>query len=129
MNVQLAEDTQDARATFDDIALKLSDLSANLPSGATPIQWNSDFGQTSTLMLTVASPLEDEVALSIRARAVRNAIEDTRAKAPPDAQTGRATLVVVFPRGVPVPTVVELMLISRNASLVPSTFGYRWTRW
>ena len=101
VNIQLADDTDNSRAAFDDIAIKLANLDGSLPQGAQPIQFNSDFGQTSTLMLTVASPPEDPVALSIRAESARRAIEETRAQAPAADRENRATLVVAFPRGAP----------------------------
>jgi hypothetical protein len=41
---------------FDDIGIKLAQI-ADLPDGAGPVQYIKDFGDTSALMLTVASPL------------------------------------------------------------------------
>ena len=52
--VQLDESVKDTRKQFSDIQLKLTGV--QLPQGASPIQFNSDFGDTSALMLTVASP-------------------------------------------------------------------------
>ena len=48
--------------------LKLNSLS--LPQGAGPIKFNSDFGDTAALMLTVASPLEDASAITVRVHAI-----------------------------------------------------------
>ncbi len=53
--VQLAEGT-DIRKQFSDINLKLNELNNQLPQGAGPISFLSDFGDTTALMLTVASP-------------------------------------------------------------------------
>src|SRR6266852_1367244 len=39
--VQLSEETKDSRTQFSDINLKLQDLSGRLPSGASPIQFQS----------------------------------------------------------------------------------------
>ena len=44
-----------------------------LPRGAGPIQFNSDFGDTAALMLTVASPMASPTEISLRARAIREA--------------------------------------------------------
>src|SRR5579871_4837938 len=55
--VQLAENTVDTREQFNDINLRLAATSTRLPQGASGIQFQSDFGDTATLMMTVASPL------------------------------------------------------------------------
>ena len=57
IQVQLADSVKDSKKEFSDMNLKLNSLS--LPQGAGPIKFNSDFGDTAALMLTVASPLED----------------------------------------------------------------------
>ena len=75
--VQLAETVTDPEKQFDDINVKLNTL-VDLPQGAGPIQFESDFGDTSALMLTVASPKVGEVELALRAREIRSAIERTR---------------------------------------------------
>ena len=61
--VQLDEKLADAAKQFNDINLKLNSID-DLPSGAGPIQFQSDFGDTAALMLTVASPKEGEVQLA-----------------------------------------------------------------
>lgn len=53
---ELDRRTQDVGKEFDDIRLKLDDLQQQLPAGAGPIQFIKDFGDTTALMLTVASP-------------------------------------------------------------------------
>ncbi len=80
---------------FDDIDLKLKQI--QLPEGAGPIQFNKDFGDTATLMLTVASPKVDAVEIAIRSRALREAIARVRSSAPPQARNGRVSLVVELP--------------------------------
>lgn len=105
VNIQLAESVSNSRAIFDQIAIRLDELSPKLPQGAQPIQFNGDFGETSTLMLTVASPIEDDASLSLRGRSITRAIEQTRAGAPAALQQGRATLVIPFPQGSPQPVV------------------------
>src|ERR1700729_2323194 len=42
--VQLSEDTKDSREQFSDINLKLEGLGSRLPSGASGVQFQSDFG-------------------------------------------------------------------------------------
>src|SRR6185503_14662086 len=75
--VTLLETAKDRGKEFDDIKMKL-DAIGDLPEGAGPIHWIKDFGDTSALMLTVASPKENEVHLSLRARALRQALERVR---------------------------------------------------
>ena len=66
----------------------------DLPQGAQPVSFQKDFGDTATLMLTVASPRVSDVELDLRAEAVGAAILAARSGASPGA---RATLVVQFP--------------------------------
>ena len=98
--VQLSEDVNDKKRQFSDINLKLNQLTAQLPRGAGPIQFNSDFGDTAALMLTVASPLASPTEISLRARAVRSEIEETRAAEGPDAPQPRVSIVSSFPLSV-----------------------------
>src|SRR4030095_12583913 len=71
--VQLAEGT-DVRKEFSDINLKLSGLNSRLPQGAGPILFQSDFGDTAALMLTVASPRVDTIEIAARSSSVEAAI-------------------------------------------------------
>src|SRR5260370_22948256 len=80
--VQLAENVADTKKQFSDVNLKLNALNNQLPQGAGPIQFQSDFGDTAALMLTVASPRLDEVELAIRARSVQKAIQHPRRSRP-----------------------------------------------
>src|SRR5437879_1217142 len=77
--VQLAEDVSDVKRQFSDINLKLDALNSQLPSGAGPISFQSDFGDTAALMLTIASPKADSVETDIRARGIQSAIQAARA--------------------------------------------------
>src|SRR5947199_7455224 len=59
---------------FDDIKIKLDSLT-DLPQGAGPVQYIKEFGETSALMLTVASPRADGTQLELLAKAVEEKIE------------------------------------------------------
>jgi multidrug efflux pump subunit AcrB len=76
--VELDENLKETGKEFDDIKLKLDSIH-DLPSGAGPINFIKDFGDTAALMLTVASPPVGETEIAPRARALRQAIEQTRA--------------------------------------------------
>jgi multidrug efflux pump subunit AcrB len=76
--VQLSENVKDSREQFSDINLKLQALGPRLPSGATGVQFQSDFGDTAALMMTVASPPIDELEIEMRARSVEEAIRSAR---------------------------------------------------
>ena len=68
---------------FDDIALKLDSIK-DLPDGAGPINFIKDFGDTSALMLTVASPKVSETEIDVRAKEIGEAIARHRAQYAPD---------------------------------------------
>jgi len=93
VQIQLDEAVDDVRKEFSDINLKLNALESQLPQGAGPIQFNSDFGETAALMLTVASPPEMPVAISLRADAIRRTLDEIRSRGPPGP---RAAVVVCY---------------------------------
>jgi len=97
--VELDEQVKDTGKEFDDIKLKLDSID-DLPDGAGPIEFIKDFGDTAALMLTVASPKVGDVEIALRARAVRKAIESTRAEAAPSGSEPRFTLVVNYPQSI-----------------------------
>src|SRR5258707_9516755 len=76
--VQLDENVSDSKKQFADINLALNALSPRLPQGAGPINFQSDFGDTAALMLTVASPAADKVDVAVRSQTIRRAIEQVR---------------------------------------------------
>jgi len=76
--VQLSDTTTDSREQFSDINLKLQALNGRLPSGASPIQFQSEFGDTATVMLTIASPPVDDLELRLRAQAIAERIRSAR---------------------------------------------------
>src|ERR1700759_4292578 len=107
VQVQLSDTVKDSKKEFSDMNLKLNSLS--LPQGAGPIKFNSDFGDTAALMLTVASPLEDASTIEVRAHSVELAIEKHRASAARGAgaqKNGKSaatpvSIVVCFPASTP----------------------------
>src|SRR6476469_3041746 len=76
--VELDENLKETGKEFDDIKLKLDSID-NLPSGAGPINFIKDFGDTAALMLTVASPKTDDYEIALRAKNIQSAIEKERA--------------------------------------------------
>jgi len=95
--VTLDERVDERGKEFDDIRLKLDSI-RDLPSGAGPIDFQKDFGDTAALMLSVASPKIDELGVSLRAPGIAESIRRTR---PADARAGaRASLVLCFPESV-----------------------------
>ena len=77
--VQLAENVSNTREQFSDIHLKLQAVTPKLPAGASSIQFQSDFGDTAALMMTVASPPIDDLEIRMRSRSVEDAISSARA--------------------------------------------------
>jgi multidrug efflux pump subunit AcrB len=96
--VQLAEEISDVKRQFSDINLKLDALNSQLPQGAGPISFQSDFGDTAALMLTIASPTADSVEIDIRARAIGSAIQAARASSKYKEQGSPVTIVYSFPQ-------------------------------
>ena len=74
VTIQLDEGVTDTKRQFSDINLKLDALNSQLPQGAGPISFQSDFGDTAALMLTVASPKVDDIEIAARANSIEAAI-------------------------------------------------------
>jgi multidrug efflux pump subunit AcrB len=86
--------TKDTDKEFDDVGIKLAQIS-NLPPGAGPLQYIKDFGDTSALMLTVASPPVSDLEIGLKAHQIQPLIERTRqAKA---VQGTPVSIVICFP--------------------------------
>src|ERR1700678_1607816 len=98
--VQLDDSVNNPKNQFSDINLKLNALNSKLPQGAGPIQFNSDFGDTAALMLTIASPRASDVDIALRARAIREAIVATRAGEAAPSPQPRGSVVDAFPLSV-----------------------------
>lgn len=97
VTITLRQEIDDVDKALDDIQLKLNALSPTLPQGASPVQFIKDFGDTTNLMLTVASPRVSGVELELRARPLEAAIREARTKADPQRPGRRASLVYAFP--------------------------------
>jgi multidrug efflux pump subunit AcrB len=100
IQIQLLDSLKDTKKEFSDINLKISALNSQLPHGAGPIQFNSDFGDTAALMLTIASPLEDPLAIAIRAQNISRAIESVRATRHGKSPGNATTVIYCFPPSV-----------------------------
>ncbi len=96
--IQLDDNVKDKQKEFSDINLKMNQL--QLPRGAGPIQFNSNFGDTAALMLTVASPIVTPTEVALRAIAIRKAIEQTRSELPRNSPQPRVSIVYAFPLSV-----------------------------
>jgi multidrug efflux pump subunit AcrB len=94
--VQLSENVDDTREQFSDINLRLHALTPTLTSGATGIQFQSDFSDTAALMMTVASPPIDDLEIQMRARSVEDAIRPVRAEAG-RSKSPRISIIFTFP--------------------------------
>jgi multidrug efflux pump subunit AcrB len=91
----LADELTVVGPVLDDIAGRLNSVH-NLPSGAGPIQYIRDFGDTATLMLTVASPKADAVEIAMRAGVIRKALEKLRG----GRNDGRAAVILCYPAAI-----------------------------
>jgi multidrug efflux pump len=105
--VQLAENVSDVKRQFSDINLKLNALNSQLPQGAGPISFQSDFGDTAALMLTIASPKADQVEINIRAQEIQAAIQSVRAKRKVKEHGVPVAIVYSFPRSVSPATMLD----------------------
>ena len=101
VQVRLLDSIKNTQQEFQDIGQRLNQIT-DLPQGAGPITWISDFGDTAALMLTVASPSVPDIEIELRARGVREAVE----KARQGRTTGRATVLYCYPTSVS-PAVIE----------------------
>ncbi len=123
--IQLDDSVKDKEKQFSDMNLKLNQL--NLPRGAGPIQFNSNFGDTAALMLTVASPMVTPTEVALRSIGIKKAIESTRAALAKDAPQPRVSVIYAFPLSVasgPVRTDFENIarIASHNGALTDLHF-------
>jgi multidrug efflux pump subunit AcrB len=105
--IQLAENVSDVKRQFSDINLKLNALNSQLPQGAGPISFQSDFGDTAALMLTIASPKTDQLDINIRAQAMESAIKSIRAKRKYKDHNAPVAIAYSFPRSISPTTMLD----------------------
>ncbi len=84
----------DVDPVWEDLRARLDTLTG-LPATASRPLLNTRFGDTATVVLTLASPPADPLEVELRARVIREAVLAARGGA-----TGRQTTLVVFPDGV-----------------------------
>lgn len=101
VTIQLDEGITDTKRQFSDINLKLNALNSQLPQGAGPISFQSDFGDTAALMLTVASPKVDDIEIAARANSIESAIRKARDAKEQNGTGQRITVVDAFPQSIP----------------------------
>ena len=92
VTVRLLDNIKNTKEEFQDIGQRLAQIN-DLPDGAGPITWISDFGDTAALMLTVASPPVPDTEVDLRARGIREAIVKERGA----DLNGRATVLFCYP--------------------------------
>jgi multidrug efflux pump subunit AcrB len=73
------------------------DTIRDLPSGAHPIEFMKDFGDTVALMLTVASPKVDDVEIALRARSINKSIVESREESLWGDEIMGKSIVICFP--------------------------------
>jgi len=95
VQVRLLDNIKNTQQEFHDIGQRLNQIN-DLPEGAGPITWISDFGDTAALMLTVASPPVPDLEIGLRARGVREAIEKERQ----GFTSGRVSVLYCYPASV-----------------------------
>ncbi len=100
------------------------DAIRDLPPGAGPIRFLRDYGDTATLMLTVASPKVSDIEIELRARSLERTI--TRARAAVAIKSPRATIIIsVSTSRTAVPlSVLSARRIARSY-LDDAAFGHR----
>src|ERR1700745_1101027 len=111
VTIQLDEGITDTKRQFSDINLKLDDLKSQLPQGAGPITFQSDFGDTAALMLTVASPKADDIEIAARANSVEAAIRKARDAKQQNGKGQRVTVVDSFPQSISPRAVLDTLYL------------------
>src|SRR5229473_3004953 len=105
--IQLVDNVDDLKRQFSDINLKVNALNGQLPQGAGPVTFLSDFGDTAALMLTIASPKADQLEIDIRAQGIRSAIQSARAEREYTGHDVPVAIVYSFPRSIPSATMLD----------------------
>ncbi len=117
----------DAGKELDDIKLRL-DAIHDLPQGAGPIVYIKDFGDTSALMLTVASPPADPEEVAWRSKQIEARIRQIRAGQKARSQP-HVSVVVAYPNSIdtaeverPVALIAQYM-VSQHLASSPKVFS------
>src|SRR6266478_3809309 len=98
--IQLVDNVDDLKRQFSDINLKLNALNGQLPQGAGPITFQSDFGDTAALMLTVASPKADSVEIDLRSQSIQAAVASARADKKTVPPEKSVSIIYPFPESI-----------------------------
>jgi multidrug efflux pump subunit AcrB len=85
---------KDPPKELDDIKGKLDGI-GELPEGAGPVQFIKDFGDTATLMLTVASPPVTDTEIALRAREIEPVLRQMRGE---KTDSDAVSIAICFPR-------------------------------
>jgi len=121
--IQLDAGITDIKRQFSDINLKVNALNSQLPQGAGPISFQSDFGDTAALMLTIASPKADPVEIAVRSQAIQAAIRQARGSRKKSGKGQPVTVIYSFPQSLsPRATILDEAYLfqeeARNAGVI-----------
>ncbi|MCP3939869.1 MAG: efflux RND transporter permease subunit [Desulfobacteraceae bacterium] len=94
VQVQLAPGTNRDIA-FNELSNRLADINDSLPQGAGPIKLDAKFGDTSAVMLSIASPRASDVEIHLRAKDIAGALEKIRSQKRDGKD--RAAIVIAAP--------------------------------
>src|ERR1700756_1772152 len=114
--IQLDEGIADTKRQFSDINLKLDALNSQLPEGAGPITFQSDFGDTAALMLTVASPKASPIEIEARPPSIEQAIRQVREHKKYSREGKPVTIVYCFPQSVSTREILEGAYVFQEAA-------------
>ncbi len=92
VTLTLSDKLGDTGQTLDDIGGRLAAINS-LPQGAGPVNFQRDFGDTATLLLTVASPKSDSREIDLRSLAISQTIRAVR----PNGAANRVSLILCLP--------------------------------
>ena len=122
MYLQLDESIVDVKRQFSDINLKIDALNSQLPQGAGPITFQSDFGDTAALMLTVASPKADPNEIAVRSETIQSAIRQVRDVRKKSGEGQPVTLIYSFPQSLSLREIVDVAYLfqeeAKNAGVI-----------
>src|SRR4029079_11600403 len=118
VQVRLLDSIKNTQQEFQDIGQRLNQIT-DLPEGAGPVTWISDFGDTAALMLTVASPTVPDLEIELRARGVRAAVEKARR----GEKRGRVTVLYCYPASVS-PAVIQRPFVMLAAQAQRDGFAH-----